>query len=441
MNYLIPPLPESVKLAQAAGDFRLARTLIRKFLAGPLPPALRARLEFEPERLERLRKAYPYDRPAALRLLKASLKNFRSSELDGWIKKGFCSPRVIDGVERFQDCFASNIVFCEPKLKRRRKVWDKTADASLLELMNRVDALAAGARPARYRVRARLTAELKAPPREKVRCWLPFPRVGEQVAAARLTASSHKARKLAPPGAPQRTIYFEGKDRKFWAEFEYVISEWVTPSSGSNRIPPAVRRYLAEEPPHLIFTPYIRGLARSIVGKEKNNYRKARRIYAWLTANLSYNFTLPYGAVENISGQCLADLRGDCGFQALAFITLCRAAGVPARWQSGWVARPGKTGMHDWALFYAGSWRPADISFGADLRREGEEKRRWFYFGGLDAGRLVANADFGAPLQPAKKHWRSDPTDNQAGEMETARGNLYLDRFRTRLELLDFKKL
>ena len=33
--------------------------------------------------------------------------------------------------------------------------------------------------------------------------------------------------------------------------------------------------------------------------------------------------------------------------QALLFITMCRIAGVPARWQSGLYAEPGSVGMHD----------------------------------------------------------------------------------------------
>jgi hypothetical protein len=378
MDYLIPPLPAAVAQAEAAGNFKLAAALTGALLKGPLQPGLKERLRYEQERLERLRKAYPYDRAAALKILRSRLRNFRKGELDGWIKAGFVTPRSIDGREKFEASFASNIISCEPGLKRREKTRDKAGDESFNRLMARVDELLAGAPPAKCRVRARVTLTLKSAPAETVRCWLPFPRVGDQVTAARLIAASHKKYKLAPPGAAHRTIYFEGRDKKFFAEFEYDISEWLPRGRASGPVPAAAKKYLAEEPPHIVFTPQVRALAKHIAGKEKDAYRKARAIYGWLTSNLTYNFTLPYGVYENISERCLADLKGDCGFQALAFITLCRAAGVPARWQSGWVARPGRIGYHDWALFYAGGWRPADLSFGTSRRKAGQEKRRWF---------------------------------------------------------------
>jgi nicotinamidase-related amidase len=45
---------------------------------------------------------------------------------------------------------------------------------------------------------------------------------------------------------------------------------------------------------------------------------------------------------------------------------LCRAAGVPARWQSGWQTKPGDWNMHDWSEFYVEpwGWLPADASYG-----------------------------------------------------------------------------
>ncbi len=442
MDYLIAGLPGSVADAESSGDFALALALIDGLLRRRLPKALAARLRFEKERIFRLRKAYAFGRPAAQRAFRRLLKGFRNSELDGWIKAGHVSPRIIDGRERFGRAFAANAVFCLPELKGRIRTPEAARRAAGKEkLFSRVDELSAGARPAKYRVRARITLTLKKTPRYKVRCWLPFPRVGDQVSSARLLAASHKNYRLAPPDAAHRTIYFEGKDKRFFAEFEYDISEWTPPPGGGNRIPPSAGRYLREEPPHVVLSPYIRGLAASITGDEKDNYRKAGRIYDWLTENLTYNFTLPYGVYEGIAEHALTSLRGDCGFMALAFIALCRAAGVPAKWQSGWAVREDRAGYHDWAMFYAGRWRPVDVSFGAGMRAAGQERRRRFYFGNLDAGRMVANSEFGAPLWPRKRHWRTDPADNQMGEAETVSGNIYLDGFRSRIKVLGFERL
>ena len=49
---------------------------------------------------------------------------------------------------------------------------------------------------------------------------------------------------------------------------------------------------------------------------------------------------------------------------ALTFITLCRIAGIPARWESGFAVAPGDAGCHDWARFYVApkGWMYADCS-------------------------------------------------------------------------------
>ena len=42
-----------------------------------------------------------------------------------------------------------------------------------------------------------------------------------------------------------------------------------------------------------------------------------------------------YYAIPNISEYCAVNQKGDCGVQALLFITLCRMANIPAEWESG----------------------------------------------------------------------------------------------------------
>ena len=60
-----------------------------------------------------------------------------------------------------------------------------------------------------------------------------------------------------------------------------------------------------------------------------------------------------YSIQTCIPEYCATNLRGDCGVQALLFITLCRIAGVPAGWESGLYSNPVSLGAHDWAMFYA----------------------------------------------------------------------------------------
>ena len=164
----------------------------------------------------------------------------------------------------------------------------------------------------------------------------------------------------------------------------------------------------------------------------------ARRIYDYVTKNVQYSYMRNYSLMTCIPEYCAKNLRGDCGVQALLFITLCRIAGVPARWESGLYSNPAYVGAHDWAMFYVEpyGWLYADPSLGGSAYAEGDENRRRFYFGNLDPYRMVANRAFQAPFTVEKKYWRTDPYDNQLGEIETAERGLMYEEFERRKEAL-----
>ena len=105
---------------------------------------------------------------------------------------------------------------------------------------------------------------------------------------------------------------------------------------------------------------------------------------------------------------------------AILFITLCRIAGIPARWQSGLDAEPNDVGEHDWAQFYVPSigWCYCDPSFGRSCRLRNKEELWNFFFGNIDPFRIPLNCDMQYDFVPAKKFIRYDPTDSQAGEIE-----------------------
>ena len=92
-------------------------------------------------------------------------------------------------------------------------------------------------------------------------------------------------------------------------------------------------------------------IAAKIVGSE-TNLRKARALYDWIGDNLKYSFAIEYSTIPNISEYTRSNCYGDCGQQALLFITLCRQQGIPARWQSGWFLFPGHKNIHDWSEIY-----------------------------------------------------------------------------------------
>jgi transglutaminase-like putative cysteine protease len=135
-------------------------------------------------------------------------------------------------------------------------------------------------------------------------------------------------------------------------------------------------------------------------------------------------------------------LRGDCGMQALLFITMCRIAGLPAKWQSGWYITPYNASPHDWAQIYIEpyGWIPVDPSKGGINNTKNFYKRD-FYFGNLDGFRMIANEDFQVDFDPSKKYMRSDPVDNQIGEVETDSQNIFPDKFKHKIYIRKFERL
>ena len=122
--------------------------------------------------------------------------------------------------------------------------------------------------------------------------------------------------------------------------------------------------------------------------------------------------------------------RGDCGVQATVFVTLCRLAGIPARWQSGLEIKPTPTwGMHDWAEIYVApwGWLPVDVSYG--VQPSSDPRIADFYCGHLDSYRTIFNLDWGRELVPPKSSLRSEPADFQRGEIEVDGRNLYFDQW------------
>ena len=274
----------------------------------------------------------------------------------------------------------------------------------------------------------------------QVRCWLPFPQEYQQQVQVKLLSAEPASAVVSPNGHPHRTVYFEqtvdapAKPPEFAAEFEFVTAAYV-PRLDPAKVEPydtageLYREYTAQRPPHIVFTAEVKKLADEIVGDEKNPLQKALRIFRWVSDEIRWCSEMEYGTIPNLSAKGIAAREGDCGVQGLAFITLCRAAGVPARWQSGWETLPNRWNMHDWSEFYVEpwGWLPADASYG--LQQHADARVRDFFCGHLDPYRLIVNLDYGRELHPSKQSFRSEPNDFQRGEVEIDGHNLYFDEW------------
>jgi len=454
-EFLIAGLPGKVRCLEERGLFKEAIRLVNKILAENkgLPTMLKSRLEWETERIERVRKDYTLSRKEAFESLKSKIPDLTWEEFERWIREGFIECKEIEGETKIFNNFLPNLLRDNAEAKRRVGQPDKTSEQIANLLHKHVDTVLERSpladrhvEPVRNTVL--MTLKIKpnvVPEGETIRVWMPFPKNDPLQPEIKLISATPNGYVLAPENSTQRTIYFEreairNEELEFQVKYEYTVYasyQKVNPAKvrayGRNEF---YEKYTSEQLPHIAFTPYLRKLAEEIVSEESNPYLKAWRIYEWITRNARYALVPEYSTIECISDYAARNLRGDCGVQALLFITLCRISGVPAKWQSGWYLNPIRPSPHDWAQFYVEpyGWLYADPSFGG--HEKSVEKYHRFYFGNIDHFRLIANVDVSSQFTPPKIHYRSDNVDNQRGEVEWKGGNVYYDKWNYELRVL-----
>lgn len=441
MDFLNVFLSEEIVREEKIGNFDTAKTIIKAKLSKKLPELLRKRLEYEFERIDRIIKDYPYDEREAMALLSKSIKDLSQKEFDDLICDGMLDYIFIDGKKYFEKRFVQNLTFQNANYAKRYE----NKSIQVRELINkRISELVDGDKPRRYMITAEISLTLKRDMDAKLlRCWLPFPKTRIPIRSAKMIECDHEYM-ISPKNSDQMTVYMEDVPKagtKFTTKFKYTIHEQISRVDPSKIVRDThMGKHLSEIPPHMLFSPYAKTLTREIIGNEENPYFKAKKIYDWITQNIKYSYMHAYSTYDTpLVDFAISNLKGDCGVQALTFITMCRIAGIPSRWESGWSINPIDASPHDWAYFYVKpyGWLPVDPSAGGS--RSG--KLRDFYFGNLDAFRMIANSDFMAGFEPKKVFFRSDPYDNQVGEIETENENIYYDDFETKINVVSFQNL
>lgn len=143
-----------------------------------------------------------------------------------------------------------------------------------------------------------------------------------------------------------------------------IIPEKVGPLTD---IPADLReKFTADGSRYLIGTPYLRETVQKVVGDEQNPYWIFRKIYDFLIDRLSYEMIGGWDVPEVV----LKRGTGSCSEYTYTFIALCRAAGLPARYQGSIVVRGDDASIddafHRWAQVYLPGygWVPVDVSGG-----------------------------------------------------------------------------
>ena len=449
LRFLNVGLPDDIARRKAWGDFEGAIRLIDRRLAQDnIPDALRACLTAEREIMRRIPADYPLTRADALAEVRAHIPDFTEAEFDERVDAGKIGWLYIGGEMRFFDRFFSTMCKAEPAFAARAGVKLYGVESVTAEEgEGRLDCVHRlmrknGKVANRIRIRASVRVEDEVfTPGMFVRVHLPLPAACEQQSDIRIEALYPPNGHPAPEDALQRTVCWEEtmtENHEFSVEYSYVHTARYHDVSAIE--PDAVQPSFdtGEEAPHIVFTPYLRALVQTLTEGVDSPLEKARIFYDFITLNMKYTFMPAYFILENIAEAAARSYTGDCGVFALLFVTLCRCAGIPAQWQSGLTAEPDFCGGHDWARFYIApyGWLYADPSYGTAAVRARNETRRRFYFGNLDAYRMVANNAFQSPFTVPKQFWRADPYDNQVGEIETAERGLGYGEFERSKEVL-----
>lgn len=433
-----------------AGHFADAQARIEQALAqAGTDPATRKALEFQRERMRRIRLDFNLTEAQAKAKVRERIPDLRDEEFARWTQANLLEHMVIDGEPFYFNRSVSNLFLLSPEAAARRATAGKS-NAGPMENANAYhDEAVSEARTtgrtsvAPRRVRVTQSIEVNAdavPAGETVRAWIPYPRAlpGQQE-DIRFLSSVPAPHVVAPESTLQRTVYLEqpaaaGKPTVFSITYELTIfgqhhridADKVQPLGKR----PELAQYLAERPPHIVFTDDIRALSKRVVGDETNPYRIARKLFEAVD-RIPWAGAREYSTITNISDYALHAGHADCGQQTLLLMTLLRLNGIPSKWQSGMVYSDGSyDNLHDWGALYLApyGWVPMDVTTGQfkDARDPGVE---WFYLGGLDAYRIAFNDDYGTDLVPPKQHFRSETVDSQRGEVEWAGGNLYFDQW------------
>ena len=486
------PLPSPVQQMKERGNLEEAEAYLQHLLeTGDCLPEERRRFRAEQEILRRLPAEYPYTRAEALELVRRYVPNFSEADFDSLLTEGRIFWRYLDGEPRYFGRFFDSLCKTDPFFAVAAEKQGHHVPGSDRKLLN--ESAEKMRAQGELSVRITVRAELELPEelyREGalVRAYLPLPRVTEEqseIAVEEMSAGGQ----LGAENAAQRVVFWEerlGENHPFIVSYRFLHTERYRDVYGlAERMQAEGRearhsedeakyglehvsenkteykdlpktRYQAEDNENrdangmglsvagsrnsALFPPsaYLRSLADELTAGATEPLVKAKCFYDFITKKVRYSFMPSYFCLDRMAERCAMDRVGDCGIQALLFLSLCEAVGIPTRWESGLKTEPKFIGAHDWVRFYSADfgWRAADLSYGGSAWKRGDEFLHRFYFGNVDPWRMAANARILGETGFSEPEFRADPYDNQVGEMALDGRGLRYEEFRRRKEVL-----
>jgi len=202
----------------------------------------------------------------------------------------------------------------------------------------------------------------------------------------------------------------------------YALRYFIFPEEVGNvdEIPPSITQlYLEDNDKYQMDHPVIQDAVKISVGNEKNAYWIARKIFNYLIDNMYYEMAGGWNTAPTV----LARGNGSCSEYSFVYISMCRAAGLPARYVGSVVIRGDNTSMddvfHRWVEVYLPNygWVPIDPS-GGDQNSPRNQAR---YIGNLANRFLITTQSGGGSKTMAwtynsNEWWTAEPKTNVVTE-------------------------
>ena len=440
----------------ADGNFTAAEQMIRlKIATEELTPGEVWDLDAKIQTMHRIKQDFTKDDTTVVAYIKNVIPDVTPEQIAHWESTGALECMMIDGVKKYFWNAPRNLFRID---KEAQACWDvkgRQSDEldvfladyipSVVKNTSKKDIENVG-KPKKFKINYTITVKPnEVPEGEMIRVWMPYPRETKRSSNVKLLSTTNKDYIISPDEYAHKSIYMEAPAIKdsamvFGYELELSIADhWfhfgpedVKPYDTNSEL---YKKYTAERNTHVIFTPEIKKLTDSLIAGETNPYNKARKIFDHIAKTYPWARAREYATLDNIPAYVLKNNHGDCGQVGLTFITMARYAGIPAKWQSGWMLHPGEINLHDWAeAYFEGiGWVPVDVSFG--LVPNENDNVYHFFLGGIDAYRYYVNEDYSGNFFPAKTHLRSETVDFQRGEVEWKGENLYFGRWRGKMNV------
>ncbi|MCR4298968.1 MAG: transglutaminase-like domain-containing protein [Gallionella sp.] len=266
-----------------------------------------------------------------------------------------------------------------------------------------------------------LAVTIAAPDDSKdVRVWIPYPvsNSTQDISNVRINGNFTQSGVYGEKETGNLALYAEWatptKDRAITLTFDATAMELTKKDfpAVEPAIPVEIQEYLKSSK----FIPTdgkVKEIALSVTNSKQKISEKARAVYQWVVENTVRNPDTKGCGTGEVDIQ-ITKRSGKCADISSVFVSVARAAGVPAREVFG--LRLGKKddedmtgGHHCWAEFYVPGygWVPADP---ADVRKimlvdkldiKGAQDKIDYYFGGVDQYRIaLARGGRGYYLNP-----------------------------------------